>query len=86
MTVTREDSDWRVWIPCVGMALASALAFVDRQLLAILAPTIRDETGLTAADFSDVFFYFFIGYTIANPIWGPLIDYAGLLRPWASGA
>ncbi len=78
MTVTREDLGWRMWIPCGGMALASALAFLDRQLLAILAPTIRDEIGLTAADFGDVFFYFFLAYTIANPIWGSLIDYAGL--------
>ena len=76
--LTREDLGWRMWIPCGGMALASALAFVDRQLLAVLAPTIRDEIGLTAADFGDVFFYFFLAYTIANPVWGSLLDYVGL--------
>ena len=74
----RPEGGWRLWIPCGGMALASALAFVDRQLLAVLAPTIRDEIGLTAADFGDVFFYFFLAYTIGNPVWGSLIDYAGL--------
>ncbi len=77
-TADGEALSWRVWIPCGGMALAAGLAFVDRQLLAVLAPTIRDEIGLTAADFGDVFFYFFLAYTIANPVWGSLIDYAGL--------
>jgi len=77
-TLFGVDPGWRLWIPCGGMALAAALAFVDRQLLAILAPTIRSEIGLTAADFGDVFFYFFLAYTIANPIWGSLVDYMGL--------
>ena len=77
-TVNREAMGWRMWVPCGGMAVAAALAFVDRQLLAILAPTIRAEVGLTAADFGDVFFYFFLAYTIANPVWGSLIDYLGL--------
>ena len=30
--------DWRMWVPCLGMALCSWLSFVDRQVLTILSP------------------------------------------------
>ena len=38
---------WQMWVPCIGMALCSWLSFVDRQVLAILTPTIMADTGLT---------------------------------------
>jgi ACS family hexuronate transporter-like MFS transporter len=70
--------DWRMWIPCFGMALCSWLAFVDRQVLAILSPTILQDTGLTPQDFANAFSFFFIAYMIANPIWGSVLDFIGL--------
>ena len=72
------QTDWRVWVPCLGMALCSWLAFVDRQVLAILSPTILQETGLTPQDFTNAFSFFFVAYTVANPLWGSLLDFVGL--------
>jgi ACS family hexuronate transporter-like MFS transporter len=69
---------WRVWIPCIGMALCSWLSFVDRQVLAVLSPTILAETGMSAQDFGTVVFFFFIAYTLANPLWGSILDFVGL--------
>src|SRR5438034_11338443 len=69
---------WRVWVPCLGMALCSWLSFVDRQVLAVLSPTILRDTGLSAQDYGNVVFFFFIAYTVANPIWGSLLDALGL--------
>src|SRR6266404_860898 len=69
---------WRMWVPCLGMALCSWLSFVDRQVLAILSPTILRDTGLSAQDYGNVFFFFFLAYTIANPLWGSLLDFMGL--------
>jgi ACS family hexuronate transporter-like MFS transporter len=60
------------------MAACSWLSFVDRQVLAVLSPVILTETGLSQQDYGNVFFYFFIAYTIANPLWGSLLDYIGL--------
>jgi len=60
------------------MALCSWLSFVDRQVLAALAPTILRETGLNAGQFAVVNSYFFVAYTIANPLWGTILDYVGL--------
>ena len=60
-----------MWVPCFGMALCSWLSFVDRQVLAALAPTILKDTGLNAGQFAVVNSYFFVAYTVANPLWGP---------------
>jgi MFS family permease len=60
------------------MALCSLLSFVDRQVLAVLSPTILRDTGMTAQDFGNVVFFFFVAYTAANPIWGSVLDFIGL--------
>ena len=73
-----RSASWRMWVPCIGMAFASWLSFVDRQVLAVLAPTILQETKMTAQDFGTVVFFFFVAYTIANPVWGSLLDFVGL--------
>ena len=67
-----------MWIPCIGMALCSWLSFVDRQVLAVLSPTILAETGMSAQDFGNIVFFFFIAYTLANPLWGAVLDFVGL--------
>jgi MFS transporter, ACS family, aldohexuronate transporter len=70
--------DWRMWVPCLGMALCSWLSFVDRQVLTILSPTIIRETGLTNQNFTDAASFFFLAYTIGNPVWGSVLDRVGL--------
>jgi len=62
------------------MALCSWLSFVDRQVLNILAPTIIKDTGLTNQDFTTATSFFFLTYTLGNPVWGTVIDYIGLRR------
>src|SRR6188508_1108229 len=71
---------WQVWVPCVGMALCSWLSFVDRQVLNILAPTIIKDTGLTNQDFTAATSFFFLTYTLGNPVWGTVSDYIGLRK------
>src|SRR5829696_4505994 len=69
---------WHTWVPCVGMALCSWLSFVDRQVLNILSPTIIKDTGLTAQDFTTATSFFFLTYTLGNPVWGSVLDRVGL--------
>ena len=71
---------WQTWVPCIGMALCSWLSFVDRQVLAILSPTIIKDTGLTPQNFTDAASFFFLTYTLGNPVWGSVLDYVGLRR------
>jgi ACS family hexuronate transporter-like MFS transporter len=69
---------WRMWVPCIGMALCSWLSFVDRITISVLAPTILADTGLNAEDFGQIATFFFVAYTLANPLWGSLLDRIGL--------
>ena len=82
-STTTSDSNARatglqVWVPCIGMALCSGLSFVDRQVLAILTPTIMKDTGLSPQNFTDAASFFFLAYTLGNPVWGSAIDFFGL--------
>ena len=69
---------WQMWVPCIGMALCSWLSFVDRQVLNILSPTIIADTGLTPQDFTTATSFFFLTYTLGNPVWGSVLDRVGL--------
>jgi ACS family hexuronate transporter-like MFS transporter len=73
-----EPSGWRMWVPCMAMGACSWLAFVDRQVLAVLSPTILADTGLTAETYAQAFALFNLAYMIANPIWGSVLDRIGL--------
>jgi MFS transporter, ACS family, hexuronate transporter len=77
-TSQQRATDWRMWVPCIGMALCSWLSFVDRQVLTILSPTIIRDTGLTPQNFTDAASFFFLAYTLGNPVWGSLLDFVGL--------
>src|SRR5262245_65313845 len=77
-TQDRTALGWQMWIPCMVMAACSWLAFVDRQVLAVLSPTILKDTGLSAADYGRAFSLFFYVYAGANLLWGSLLDYLGL--------
>src|SRR3954469_24292551 len=77
-TSASRSLDWRMWVPCLGMALCSWLSFVDRQVLTILSPTIIRDTGLTNQNFTDAASFFFLAYTLGNPVWGSILDRVGL--------
>ena len=73
-----QATSWQMWVPCIGMGLCSWLSFVDRGVLGILSPTILKETGMSAQDYGNVVFFFFLAYTFANPLWGSILDRVGL--------
>src|SRR5499427_3828719 len=69
---------WQMWVPCLAMAACSWLSFFHRLNFAALAPTVMKETGLTAQQFASINAYFFVAYTVGNPLWGSILDYVGL--------
>jgi len=70
--------NWRIWTASVVMMACSWLSYVDRQILAVLSPTILADTGMSAQDYATVVAAFSYAYMIANPLWGSLLDYFGL--------
>lgn len=69
---------WQMWVPCAAMAACSWLSFFHRAILGAIAPTLMKETGLTAQEFASINAYFFVAYTLGNPLWGSILDYVGL--------
>lgn len=58
--------------------LCSWLSYVDRQILAVLSPTILHDVHLNAQSYGEIVAFFSIAYMIANPLWGAMLDYVGL--------
>lgn len=69
-----------MWIPSFTMLLVSLISYVDRNTLALLAPTILQETGLSVEQYGFIISAFSVAYMIANPVWGVLLDRFGLRR------
>jgi MFS transporter, ACS family, hexuronate transporter len=58
--------------------LATLLSYIDRQVLAVLAPTILRDTGLSANDYTKAISAFSYAYMFGNPLWGSVLDSVGL--------
>lgn len=74
------SSDRLRWLAVSVFALSNSLNFLDRQILAALAPQIMGEFGKTMADYGDVILAFSITYALAAPAAGWFIDRVGLNR------
>lgn len=68
----------RYWVPVGEMTLLSIVSYVDRTVLALLAPTILRETRLSAQDYGFMISAFQAAYLIGNPVWGMALDRFGL--------
>jgi ACS family hexuronate transporter-like MFS transporter len=58
--------------------LATSLSYLDRQLLAALAPSIQREFALSSADYGLIVSAFSLAYALTAPLSGWFLDRAGL--------
>jgi MFS transporter, ACS family, hexuronate transporter len=70
----------RRWIPALAMLLVSLISYIDRTTLALLAPTILRDTGLSGEQYGYIVLAFSVAYMVSNPVWGRILDRAGLRR------
>jgi len=68
----------RLWIPTASMLLVSLISYIDRNTLALLAPTILAETRLTGEQYGFIISAFSVAYMVGNPVWGRWLDRFGL--------
>src|ERR1051325_11116075 len=73
-------TDWNRWVPAGTMLLVSLISYIDRTTLALLAPTILKELHLSGEQYGFIISAFSIAYMISNPLWGWILDRAGLRR------
>jgi ACS family hexuronate transporter-like MFS transporter len=62
------------------MLLVSLISYIDRSTLALLAPTILKELHLSGEQYGFIISAFSTAYMISNPLWGWILDRAGLRR------
>lgn len=67
----------RAWILCSLLFAATALSFLDRQVLSVLAPQLTREFGMSNAEYSRVVFAFVLSYTVMFALGGRLMDALG---------
>jgi len=60
------------------MMLVSTISYVDRNTLALLAPTILHDTHLSNEQYGFIISAFSIAYMLANPVWGKILDRIGV--------
>ena len=67
----------RAWLLIGLLFAATALSFLDRQVLSVLAPQITADFHMTNEDYSHVLFAFGLSYTVMFSLGGRLMDAVG---------
>ena len=67
----------RRWLLCWLLFAATALSFLDRQVLSVLAPTITREFALSNEAYGRVVFAFQASYTVMFSLGGWVVDVVG---------
>lgn len=68
------------WTPTISMWLVSLISYIDRNALALLAPTMLAELHLSAEQYGYAISAFSLAYMVGNPLWGWALDQFGLRR------
>jgi MFS transporter, ACS family, hexuronate transporter len=66
------------WLPAFSMMLVSTISYIDRNTLALLAPTILREAHLSNEQYGFIISAFSIAYMLGNPVWGMILDRIGV--------
>ncbi|QOY85142.1 MFS transporter [Paludibaculum fermentans] len=72
------STPWRHWVPAASMLLVSLISYIDRNTLALLAPTILRDNQLSAEQYGWIISSFSVAYMLGNPLWGRWLDRWGV--------
>jgi len=65
------------WLIVGLLFLATAINYVDRQMIGVLKPTLQSEMGWTETDFANIVFWFQVAYAIGYIGFGRVVDMFG---------
>ncbi|NOT61944.1 MAG: MFS transporter, partial [Acidobacteria bacterium] len=68
------------WYIAIMLCLASELNYLDRQTLAVLIGTIKEELHLSSANYGDINAWFLVTYGVMYLVSGRIIDTIGTRR------
>ncbi|MBB4153378.1 ACS family hexuronate transporter-like MFS transporter [Sphingomonas jinjuensis] len=65
------------WVVCALLFAATAINYVDRQMIGVLKPTLKGEFGWTESDFATIIFWFQLAYAVGYIGFGRIVDLVG---------
>ena len=65
------------WVVVALLFAATAINYIDRQMIGVLKPTLSAEFGWTESDFSNIVFWFQCAYAIGYIGFGKIVDAFG---------
>ena len=65
------------WIIVALLFAATAINYVDRQMIGLLKPTLQTEFGWHETTYADIVFYFQLAYAIGYIVFGNIVDRVG---------
>lgn len=71
------------WYVLALLFAATAISYIDRQTLSVVAPVLRDELGISNFGYARLVFSFLLTYTVMQAVAGWLIDRLGTRRGFA---
>ncbi len=77
---TREPHGNRRWIICALLFFAATVNYMDRQVIALLKPTLQLQFGWTEIGYGNIVFAFQLAYAAGSLLAGKLIDWLGTRR------
>ncbi len=67
----------RRWLIVSLLFAATAINYVDRQMIGVLKPTLSAEFGWTEGDFATIVFWFQLAYAVGYVSFGKVVDMVG---------
>ena len=65
------------WVIVAMLFAATAINYIDRQMIGVLKPTLQAEFGWTESDFANIIFCFQLAYAIGYIGFGKVVDVVG---------
>jgi ACS family hexuronate transporter-like MFS transporter len=65
------------WTICALLFAATAINYIDRQMIGVLKPVLQRDLGWTEAQYADIVFWFQAAYAIGFLVMGQLVDRLG---------
>jgi ACS family hexuronate transporter-like MFS transporter len=72
------------WIICALLFVATAINYVDRQIIGVLKPTLQHEFGWSEISYADIIFWFQAAYAVGYLGFGNVIDRIGARLGYAA--
>ncbi|MCO5795033.1 MAG: MFS transporter [Blastomonas sp.] len=77
MTAAAANAGRYRWVIVALLFAATAINYIDRQMIGVLKPTLVAEFGWTESDFANIVFWFQVAYAIGYVGFGRIVDVVG---------